>query len=476
MICTNQPPPQRGGAVPDLFWVGSKWLLAFPRVPVTPGTPLHFLLCFPVNDRRRAAHSFFKIGRLFSLSPFFCPSLGRLCLLILLLLLMSGNVRPNPGPIFPCSVCAGNVTWQGKSVQCCTCSIWVHLRCSQLSLSKFRALDSCHSWSCQHCRNTVTFSLDSSVMYNSTAQSGHPSANAALPPHPVSKPLIPVDPFCIFSLCPHHRPLLMAVFLRFFPPLPPDSLKILQSNTAGLRARSTELLHFLSSHPVDLICIQESNLNPSSSFRIPGFSALRSDLTHSRSGILSPDATHVSGCVIIFVRQGLSFSELSTSSLSSIDPYSDYVEVNIFLNNSSSLSFLKVYAPLFAPLQRMAEFFSPNILFSSRNLFHFARLQLPSPPLGLKRYFRQPRGKCIQQGHILALNNSDTPIFLHRSIRGCSSPDILFSCLFLLPLPSTFRKLAGMTLPFTLTLTVLLLRNTRLFLFPLLLLSLPLWH
>ena len=44
------------------------------------------------------------------------------------------------------------------------------------------------------------------------------------------------------------------------------------------------------------------------------------------------------------------------------------------------------------------------------------------------------------------------------------------------PLPSTFRKLAEMTLPSTLTSTVLLQRNTCLFLFPLLLLSLPLWY
>ena len=106
---------------------------------------------------------------------------------------------------------------------------------------------------------------------------------------------------------------------------------------------------------VDLICIQESNLSSSSSFRIPGFSALRSDRTHSRSGILSPDAMHASGGVVIFVRQGLSFSELSTSSLSSLDPYSDYVGVNISLNNSSSVSFLNVLPPLFAPPQRMAE-------------------------------------------------------------------------------------------------------------------------
>ena len=44
------------------------------------------------------------------------------------------------------------------------------------------------------------------------------------------------------------------------------------------------------------------------------------------------------------------------------------------------------------------------------------------------------------------------------------------------PPPLTFRKLAGMTLSPTLTPTVLLQRNTHLFLFPLLLLSLPLWH
>ena len=45
-----------------------------------------------------------------------------------------------------------------------------------------------------------------------------------------------------------------------------------------------------------------------------------------------------------------------------------------------------------------------------------------------------------------------------------------------IPLPLAFRKLAGMTLPPTLTFTVLLQRNTRLFLFSLLLLSLTLWH
>ena len=101
-------------------------------------------------------------------------------------------------------------------------------------------------------------------------------------------------------------------------------------------------------HPIDLICIQEFNLNSSSPFRIPGFSALRSDCTHSQLGICSPNTMHASGGVIIFVRQGLAFSELSTYSVSSLDPYSDYVWVNISLNNFSFLSFLIFMLPLFA--------------------------------------------------------------------------------------------------------------------------------
>ena len=124
----------------------------------------------------------------------------------------------------------------------------------------------------------------------------------------------------LFPPPPHHRLLFLAVLLRVLPPLPPNSLRVLQWNAGGLRARRTELFHFFSSHPIDLISTQESNLYSFSPFRIPGFSALRSDRTHSQSGIFSRDAMHASGGVVIYVRQGLSFSELSTSSLPSLNP------------------------------------------------------------------------------------------------------------------------------------------------------------
>ena len=389
-------------------------MLAFPRVPVTLGTPLHFSLCCPLNVRRRAARSIYKIGRLFSLF-FSCPTLVLLRLLILLLLLMSGNVHPNPGPIFPCSVCTGNVTWRDKSVQCCTCSKWVHLRCSQLSLSSFRALGNSNSWSCLPCRNTVTPSSDSSNMYTSTVQTGPTSTDAELTRHPHLQTSYPPSAHSISSFTAPSPPSL-APGRPSMPPAsspPPDSLRVLQWNAGGLRARSTELLHFLSSHPVDLICIQESNLNSSSSFRYPGFSALLSDRTHSRSGILSPDASHASGGVVIFVRQGLSFSELSTSFLSSLDPYSDYVRVNIFLNNSSSLSFLNVYAPLFTPPQLMAESI-PSLpqFFPPPEISSFWGTSIAISPSGTQEVPPTPAGKKYSTGSSL-LTSSPSMTLTH---------------------------------------------------------------
>ena len=149
----------------------------------------------------------------------------------------------------------------------------------------------------------------------------------------------------LLPLHPHHRLMLLAVSLYLLLSLPlHNSLRVLQWNAGCLRARRTKLIHFISSHPVDLIYIQESNLNLSSSFWIPGFSALQSHGTHSRFDIFSTDVADASDGVIIFVKQGSFFSELSTSSLSLLGPYSDYVEVNISLNGSSSLSFLNVYA------------------------------------------------------------------------------------------------------------------------------------
>ena len=242
-------------------------------------------------------------------------------------------------------------------------------------------------------------------MYTFTVQSGPLFANAALPPRPRLQTSYPTSaPFISSPSAPSPPSLAPGHFST--PPASsptPGSPTVLQWNAGGLRARSTELLHFLSSHPVDLIYIQESNLNSFFSFRFPGFSALRSDCTYSRSGILSRDAPNASGGVVIFVRQGLSFSELSTFSLSWLDLYSVCVGVNIFLNNSSSVSFRNVYAP--PPYSLLSDGWQNRLLFSlyfslHEKFLHSGTLQLLSPPLGLKRYFRPPWERSIRLGHI----------------------------------------------------------------------------
>ena len=205
---------------PTPFGLGRNGCWPFRGSQLPRAVPFIFSLCCSLNDRRRAAHSIYKIGRLFSTFPLSCPTLALLCLLILLLLLMSGNVHPNPGPIFPCSVCAGNVTWRGKSVLCCTCSKWVHLRCSQLSLSKFRALGAASP--------VVTLWLPPRTLLTRIP----PLCNLASPllmlhsrVTPVSKPPIPHRPnLYLLSLLLHHRPLLLAIFLRLLPPLLPLTL------------------------------------------------------------------------------------------------------------------------------------------------------------------------------------------------------------------------------------------------------------
>ena len=162
-----------------------------------------------------------------------------------------------------------------------------------------------------------------------------------------------------------------------------------------------------------------------------------------------------------------------------------------------------------SPTEGRTDSFSPSLLPSSRNLFIQGDFNCLHP-LWDSRGTSDPRREevfdWVISSDLLPLNDPDTPTLLHRSSGSRSSPDISFapsslalSCSWevlqdlgsdhlqillsiplspvfrptSVPLSSTFRKLAGMTLPHTLTLTVLQQRTSSLFLFPLLLLSLP---
>ena len=114
--CTNQQPPQRGGAVADPVKVGTKWLLAFPKVPGTPGTLLYFLAMLPLERPQKGSSQLLQnrspVFSISSLLPFSCPSSSPHSSSSI----VSSNVYPNPGPIFPCSVSRFNRIFDSISI------------------------------------------------------------------------------------------------------------------------------------------------------------------------------------------------------------------------------------------------------------------------------------------------------------------------------------------------------------------------
>ena len=82
----------------------------------------HFFAVLPSKQpQKRSTQSLSNRSTVFSpLLPLSCPYFHSF-------FLISGNVYPNPDPIFSCSVIAENVAWRGRSMQCCTCSKWVRL-------------------------------------------------------------------------------------------------------------------------------------------------------------------------------------------------------------------------------------------------------------------------------------------------------------------------------------------------------------
>ena len=146
------------------------------------------------------------------------------------------------------------------------------------------------------------------------------------------------------------------------------------------------------------------------------------------------------------------------------------------------------------PTDSKTNFFSPSILLSSKNLFilgDFNCHHLLWDSGGTSDPHEEGVFDSIISSNLLPLNNLDILTLLHRSSADisllrplllylahgrCFRTWVLITDQFFylslslrsfaptsVPLSSIFRKLAGMTLPCTLTLTVLLQKNTRFF-------------
>lgn len=70
------------------------------------------------------------------------------------LLLLSGDIETNPGPIKnPCSVCLKSVAKNHRAINCDTCNLWSHIKCSKISTSEYQHLQNLTSFDfvCSRC-------------------------------------------------------------------------------------------------------------------------------------------------------------------------------------------------------------------------------------------------------------------------------------------------------------------------------------
>ena len=124
-----------------------------------------------------------------------------------------------------------------------------------LSFSRFKALGSPHSWGCLFCFFWRSLICEHCVFLFGLFQLVYLYCSTWSPllmqhsRHTLDfKPFTFLPPTLYFlPLHPPHCFMFLAVLLHLLLILPHESLRILQWNAGGLRARNTELLHFISS-------------------------------------------------------------------------------------------------------------------------------------------------------------------------------------------------------------------------------------
>ena len=199
---------------------------------------------------------------------------------LFMLLQMSGDVHPNPGPAtkYPCPVCARNVTSRGVSYQCNRCSGWVHAKCSRLlNAAQYRRSS---DWACGPC---------------------------STPPPPTASP--PKDQTS-----------------------DDRTFNVLQLSANGIGNKLTELGVVMENNKVKVAVIQESKLTPKSKNPcIQNYTTVRKDRPHGQCGGL-----------LIFIHRSVTFSKQPSSAESLYDPHLEELAIEAEIGNTK-LIISKIY-------------------------------------------------------------------------------------------------------------------------------------
>ena len=189
--------------------------------------------------------------------------------ILFLYILLSGDVHQNPGPLkFPCINCRKPVKSNQRGIQCDFCDLWVHLKCSPLTIQQYDKLStSDDEYFCENCNDRLPNFSDSYFEFLVDDQSNAPlDINTS----GVNKN--------IFQQ------------LRDSRSKHPGNFIAAYININSLRYKFNEIQELLDDKVVDLLYIAETKLDETfndSLFIVEGYKLFRRDRTRSGGGILA---------------------------------------------------------------------------------------------------------------------------------------------------------------------------------------------
>ena len=186
----------------------------------------------------------------------------------LVILIISGDVSLNPGPVkIPCGGCCKAVAKTHRAVLCEACNYWWHIKCESISPSEYNVLGlSEDPWTCNQC-NTYHFSdsfFEDEINLPTSSETGETSIESIENEISVFEDLIKVRQDhmnkCIIS----------------------------HLNINSLKTKFIEIKELLVDKIVDFLIIAETKLDPSyrnSLFEVPGYKLERRDRDSHGGGI-----------------------------------------------------------------------------------------------------------------------------------------------------------------------------------------------
>ena len=206
-------------------------------------------------------------------------------ILLYCLLLLSGDIHPQPGPPqHPCGLCGKAVKNNQKAIECEECLVWYHVNCTATSAQSYEdlGLNSKLVWICNRCTYpnfSTTFLLNNlSDLADSTIFG---SLDSPSPSDPLTSPLGP--PLHTSSPSAHHSS-------KRTKSKPRRKLKVLSLNCNSLKSsnKKAEFHALLDLHQPDVIMGCESKIDPSiptGSVFWDKFDVFRKDRTSSGGGV-----------------------------------------------------------------------------------------------------------------------------------------------------------------------------------------------